>query len=102
MKKFVPLKNAMLVWNSPQDRINPIGIQVVEHPETAGDLSTRFKCNSLASFYNWRGLSGKERMQCLLQEGWRLALDEHFPLKEIHKAFLRIKEYNDYWSEFGE
>jgi hypothetical protein len=43
-------------------------------------------------------------MQCLLQEGWYLALEEHFSVKEIHKAFLKIKEYNNHWSdfEFGE
>jgi len=102
MKEYIPLKNAMIVWNAPADRIKPIGIQVVEHPETIGSLSKKFKCSSGASFSNWRSLTGKERMQCLLQEGWRLALDEHFSVKEIHKAFLRIKEYNDCWAEFGE
>jgi hypothetical protein len=104
MKELIPLKTAMIVWNAPKDINRPVGIRVVEHPQPVGSLNREYKCSSGACYSNWRSLTEKERMQCLLQEGWYLALEEHFSVKEIHKAFLRIKEYNNHWSdfEFGE
>jgi hypothetical protein len=102
MKKMISLKNAMVVWNAPRDRKKPIGILVVEYPESENCESKNYTCSWGTCYSNWIELTGKERMQCLLQEGWRLALDEHFSVKEIHKAFLHIKEYSDCWAGFGE
>ncbi len=92
----------MIVWNAPADKVKPTGILVVHYPEPASCESKKYTCSWGACYSNWIDLTEKERMQCLLQEAWRLALDEHFSVEEIHKAFLRIEEYNIYWARFGE
>ena len=91
MKNKIPLKNAVIAWTGKKDlRGNTQWLHVYHEDENIPD---GYIYTSGAAFTNWKHLSGRDRYQCLLQEGWMLMLKYGFDINQIHSAFFEIKEY---------
>ena len=99
MKNSIPLKDAVIAWTSANDaKYNDTGKSLQVFPFGI-HIPNEFVCTVGAVFAAWETLTGKERYQCLLQEGWHLLLHEGFDIQEVHKAFLSIKEYSFTYGE---
>jgi len=90
----IPIKHAMIAWNSK--RHGDGRISIIVHPDTAnacdrlGLSSTTGACNS-----GWGRMTNEQRLLNLFVEGWWIVLNNGLNPKDVHAAFMVIPEYRE-------
>lgn len=93
MTADIPLRNAMLCWNSGLNDGVP-AFAVVLHPDEVG-ASDRFHNSAGACYSSFRKLDERGQKLQLMIDAWHIVAFYNVPFEMVREGLLVVSEYRD-------
>ena len=87
--RIISARDQMLCWNPGTSEV-----AIFNHPDHSR-LSRRYRMSAFACYEHWSNLSREQMKAMIFIEAWHLVVRDRCDPAAVHKALIRLREYQD-------